>query len=212
MLLRSALSLLFLLAVVRSQSLPPAKYDGFVYTKGRVDPDPVAIEAFLDPLCPYSRDSWPSLKKTVAHYGRRVWLIVHLLPLPYHDNAYAASRALHIVNKLNSSGTFPLLELFFKHQERFYGAQTINKTRASVIKDIQRLASKVADCSGVEAGFNDRQTDLRTRVSFKYSASRGVYGTPTFFLNGFLVPDNGSTIDYNGWRHLIDPLLSSREA
>ncbi|KAK4779139.1 hypothetical protein SAY86_006667 [Trapa natans] len=166
-LLRSVLSLLFLAVVVYSQSLPPAKYDGFVYTKGRVVRDPVRIEAFLDPLCPYSRDSWPPLKKAADHYGPRVWLIVHLLPLPYHDNAYSASRALNIVNNLNASATFTLLEQFFKHQERYYGAQTVNKTRASIIKDIGRFASRAVNISDVEAGFNNRETDLKTRVSFK---------------------------------------------
>lgn len=36
----------------------------------------------------------------------------------YHDNAYATSRALHIVNRTNSSATFCLLEWFFKQQVR----------------------------------------------------------------------------------------------
>lgn len=34
----------------------------------------------------------------------------------YHDNAYVASRALHIVNALNTSATFHLLEMFFMQQ------------------------------------------------------------------------------------------------
>ena len=34
----------------------------------------------------------------------------------YHDNAFVASRALHVVNGLNASATFPLLEWFFKYQ------------------------------------------------------------------------------------------------
>ena len=34
----------------------------------------------------------------------------------YHDNAFITSRALHIVNDLNSSATYPLLEAFFKYQ------------------------------------------------------------------------------------------------
>lgn len=34
----------------------------------------------------------------------------------YHDNAFVASRALHVVNNLNRSATFHLLESFFKYQ------------------------------------------------------------------------------------------------
>ena len=36
----------------------------------------------------------------------------------YHDNAFVASRPLHIVNKLNPSATFDLLEGFFESQVR----------------------------------------------------------------------------------------------
>ncbi|CAN1322911.1 hypothetical protein LINPERPRIM_LOCUS32564 [Linum perenne] len=68
--------------VVESQSLPSAKYDGFLYNNGPVDPNPILIEAFFDPVCPDSRDSWPPLKLALNHYGSRVSLRLHLLPLP----------------------------------------------------------------------------------------------------------------------------------
>ncbi|XWS14426.1 hypothetical protein CRYUN_Cryun35bG0008500 [Craigia yunnanensis] len=105
---------------VKAQSLPPAKYDGFVYTNDQVDSDTIKIEAFFDPVCPDSRDSWPPLKQAIQHYGSHVLLVVHLLPLPYHDYAFATSCALHIVNQLNPSATFRLLECFFEHQVQMF--------------------------------------------------------------------------------------------
>ncbi|KDP36880.1 hypothetical protein JCGZ_08171 [Jatropha curcas] len=211
--------LLFFLSVINvsvrdvdAQSLPPARYDGFPYQKQLDDSNTILIEAFYDPVCPDSRDSWPPLKQALHFYGSRTSLVVHLLPLPYHDNAFVASRTLHIANELNTSSTFPLLERFYKHQERFYNAQTHNKSRATVVKEIVKFASAAVGnsyCSAIESGLNDRQTDLKTRVSFKYSASRGVFGTPTFFVNGFALPDAGSTVDYLGWRKIIDPLVKA---
>lgn len=47
----------------------------------------------------------------------------------YHDNAFIASRALNIVNKLNPSVTFDLLEGFFEHQIKIsfvYGMYYLN--------------------------------------------------------------------------------------
>ncbi|KAI6688393.1 hypothetical protein NL676_025221 [Syzygium grande] len=196
-----------------AQSLPPARYDGFVYAEHRVDAGTIVIEAFLDPVCPDSRDAWPFLKEAVDYYGPRVWLVVHLLPLPYHDNAYVASRALNIVNLLNTSATFPLLELFFKEQVKFYNAQTVNMSKAAVVSYIANFATQVVANSlksAVVSGFENTQTDLKTRVSFKYSASRGVFGTPTFFVNGFSLPDSDSIIDYSGWRNIIDPLIAAQ--
>lgn len=190
----------------------PAKFDGFVYGNAKkFNPESILIEAFFDPVCPDSRDAWPPLKELLHLYGPKLSLIVHPFPLPYHDNAYASSRALHIVNELNSSATYPLWESFFKDQERFYNQETRGMTRNEVVDHISDFVSKsVGEAySAVKSGFNDRQTDLKTRVSFKYGCSRGVIGTPAFFVNGFALPDVGSAIDYNGWRAIIDPLISS---
>ncbi|WCJ35046.1 Alba DNA/RNA-binding protein [Euphorbia peplus] len=194
--------------------LPPAKYDGFLYKVGEVDSDSILIEAFFDPVCPDSRDTWPALKQVIHHYGSRASLILHLLPLPYHDNAYVTSRALHIANSLNASSTFPLLERFFKYQGKFYNAETRNISRVAVVKKIVKFAAHAVGnsyYSSIESGFNDRQTDLKTRVSFKYSTSRGVYGTPTFYINGFVLPDAGSPLDFNGWKKIIDPLVHAKK-
>ncbi|KAJ7957909.1 Thioredoxin superfamily protein [Quillaja saponaria] len=198
---------------VRADYIPPAKLNGFPYGNLPLKWDTVLVEAFYDPLCPYSRDSWPPLKQALSYYGSSVSLVVHLLPLPYHDNAFVASRALHIVNDLYASATFPLLEWFFKHQEKFYGAPTSNLSRASIIDEVVKSATEVAGRSyynEIKVGFNNLKTDLKTRVSFKYAASRGVYGTPSFYVNGFLLSDTGSTIDYNGWRKVLDPLVGTK--
>nr|ACU16578.1 unknown [Glycine max] len=195
--------------------IPPSRLDGFVYQNGYLDLDTVLIEAFYDPVCPYSRDSWPPLKQALHHHSSRVSFLLHLLPLPYHDNAFVATRALHIVNTLNASATFPLLEWFFKHQEKFYGAQTRNLSRASIVDEIVKSATEAAGSSyynAIKHGFNDTKTDYQTRVSFKYAASRGVYGTPSFYVNGFLLPDTGATADYKTWRKVIDPLVGVKKS
>ena len=68
---------------MHAQLVPPARLDGFVYPPGRrVDPDTILIEAFFNPVCPDSRDAWPPLKQALKHYGSRVALLLHLLPLP----------------------------------------------------------------------------------------------------------------------------------
>jgi hypothetical protein len=57
------LMLAFTAARITAQLLIPPRYDGFVY-KDRVTVNSVLVEAFFDPLCPYSRDSWWLLKET----------------------------------------------------------------------------------------------------------------------------------------------------
>lgn len=88
--LPSALSLfiflIFYVVNVGAQTLPPARTDGFVYKNHRVNSDTIIIEAFYDPVCPDSRDSWPPLKKALHYFGSHTWLVVHLLPLPSVSN------------------------------------------------------------------------------------------------------------------------------
>lgn len=81
--LETGLTLLFVLVLNGcAQSLPPSKYDGFWYGHHRVDLDSILIEAFFDPVCPDSRDSWAPLKQAVEYYAPRVSVVIHLLPLP----------------------------------------------------------------------------------------------------------------------------------
>lgn len=44
----------------------------------------------------------------------------------------------------------------------------------------------------------------------QHGALRGVYGTPSFFLNGFYLPDAGSNTNFTGCRSFIDPLIGEK--
>lgn len=205
--------LLLIFSQIRCQAQIPAEHDGFWFGKRPGTAESAYVEAFFDPVCPDSRDSWPPLKKVVQFYGSHVTLVVHTFPLPYHDNSFVSSRALHIVNKLNATATYHLLEAFFDHQELFYGASTFNVSRASVVDQIVKFVAKelgASFLSAIKSGFTDSKTDHATRVAFKYGCLRGVYGTPFFFINGFPVPDAGSPLDYKKWRQIIDPLVTKK--
>ncbi|KAL5723074.1 hypothetical protein ACHQM5_006518 [Ranunculus cassubicifolius] len=201
-----------ILLTTASAMFIPQKMDGFAYKYGPQLEKSLLVEAFLDPVCPDSRDAWSPLYKILNHYGDRLWLIVHPFPLPYHDNSFLISRVLHIVHSLKSSETFRVLDLLLTNQEIFYNRETRDLSRDEVVDRVVNLVGNEgysSFMSGIRSGLNDSETDLLTRVSFKYGCLRGVFGTPTFFVNGFPLPDSGSALDYNGWRKIIDPLLNS---
>ncbi|XP_059287617.1 uncharacterized protein LOC132040943 isoform X2 [Lycium ferocissimum] len=189
----------------------PSKQDGFWYENRIAKTESILIEAFFDPVCPDSKASWPPLKLALQHYGSRVSLVVHPFPLPYHDNAFITSRALHIINKLNTSATYRLLESFFDHQDEFYNKATFNLPKASVVDKVAKFTSNAighSNYTAVKDGFTDPKTDQATRFSFKYGCVKGVYGAPFFFVNGFPLPGAGSPLDYKAWRNILDPLIS----
>nr|ACG47004.1 hypothetical protein [Zea mays] len=204
-----AASCSYYLLFLQAQASVPPRYDGFAYGGGAATAwkDAVLVEAFLDPD---SRDAWQPLKLAVERYAPRVSLIVHPFPLPYHTYAFYACRALYIANKLNSSSTYPLLELFFKNQEKFYNSATSSLSGPSVALGMSKMAAQTVGNSVSEflSGFSDGKTDSAARVSFKYGCTRGVFGAPFFFVNGFLQPGGGSPIDYSTWIGILDPLAS----
>lgn len=213
------LNLLFIWVFARPiLSIPiPARYDGFVFNPSSSTLPSVLVEAFIDPLCSDSADAWPVFKKVVQYYQDDLLLIVHPFPLPYHHNAFFACRALHIINKLNSSFTYPLLELFFDNQDSFSTSYTIQEAPSSVLKRIVQLAvdnfNELLPSefeSLFEAGFSDSRTDLATRISFKFGCSRVVVGTPYFFVNGIPLYDADSSWTFSQWADIIEPLLAQR--
>jgi hypothetical protein len=206
------LMLAFTAARITAQLPIPPRYDGFVY-KDRVTANSVLVEAFFDPLCPDSRDSWWPLKEVLRFYGDNITFIVHPFALPYHNNAFIACRSLHIANRIKTAYTYPLLDHFFKHQARFYNKATLQVSPASIINQIIHFALEISGNSSstmFESAFQDTTTDMATRISFKYGCSRAVTGTPSFFVNGIPLLNNEETIDYKGWKSIIDPLLAMK--
>uniref|UniRef100_A0A0D9XG72 Thioredoxin-like fold domain-containing protein n=1 Tax=Leersia perrieri TaxID=77586 RepID=A0A0D9XG72_9ORYZ len=67
----------YLLVLHAQASVPSPRYDGFAYGDAATAAwkDTVLVEAFLDPLCPDSRDAWAPLRLAVDRYAPRVSLI-----------------------------------------------------------------------------------------------------------------------------------------
>ena len=61
--------------------------------------------------------------------------------------------------------------------------------------------------SDVEAAFS-RDNDLKLRTMIKYGWSKGVFGTPTAFVNGVMLDDAPFTVD--GWLDLLNDVYDSQ--
>jgi len=59
-------------------------------------------------------------------------------------------------------------------QEKFYNKKTINMSRSEIVEHIiDFVTASVGNAysSAIKSGFNDRKTDLKTRVSFEVRVS-----------------------------------------
>ena len=164
-------------------------------------------------MCPDSKASWPTVKDLAETvYKGKVAVTVHVFPLPYHDHAFQMAQAALICTDTKGTdlGFFPWLELVFKNQDDFGNDATANMSRAEVVGGMATMAMNklgVASSTFLNGMAHSNTYDNAARQSWKYGCSRGVAGTPTFFINGVRVADAQPTWTAADWQKVIDPLL-----
>ncbi|KAJ8312989.1 hypothetical protein KUTeg_010362 [Tegillarca granosa] len=99
---------LFILLAVTGESLSqipiPKRQVGFVFNGGHADA-PVHLDAYMGPLCPYSRQAFPTITQLAAEYGPdKLKLTIHLFPLPYHRNSFLVAMGQHVVDQVTNGG------------------------------------------------------------------------------------------------------------
>jgi len=188
---------------------PITKYkDGNGYSIGDSSA-PVVLETFFDHLCPYSASAWPIMQKVQAHYTTsKLRFVLHMFPLPYHHNAFYASKAAVVVELYSAGNFWKWLNLIFMHQDDFSGAATANLTSNQVLNLYAQYAQQLGVTSKYFLnGMADSDLEMFTRAAWKYACSRGAYGTPLFILNGVVLGVDSGDWTVQDWINQIDPLL-----
>lgn len=206
----SSLLLLALLAITASAQAPiPYRLDGFSSPVGGSYGAPIEFDFFVDLLCPDCHDAWPNIQSVISYYGKNINGRLHTFPLPYHTWGFLAAQSFHVVANANSTvAAFQWANTLFANQQNYWNSATAQYTGAEVLAQFQQLAvsSGVISAEAFAAGMSDDNLNEDTRVSWKYACSRGVLGTPTFFVNGVQVNGQPSWT-LSDWRIILDPLL-----
>jgi 2-hydroxychromene-2-carboxylate isomerase len=152
------------------------------------------------------------MKQVIQHYGPTLNFYCHAFPLPYHRNAFLVAQAGLIVEKeKDEDAWFEWLELMFANQNQFGTMETNNVTGDDVVQQLAKYASSF----GIDTTFfmngmkYGSEFDSDARIEWKYATTRGVYGTPIYFVNGVFLPD-ASSWSFARWKKLIDSLLETK--
>jgi protein-disulfide isomerase len=178
----------------------------------------VLIEAFYDLQCPDSKASYPALLQLLEQHGSEVLLRMHLFPLPYHRSGFLSAQSARVVQTLNSNDQlFHWFNVYFAAQGNFTNLATGDQSNDWIIAQIAKLAStSLVRESGMDQDeyyteFIKRMAygsdyDANTRIAWKYACSRGVSGTPFFFVNGVYVTNDPSwTVE--DWKKLVGSVV-----
>ncbi|CAH8351204.1 unnamed protein product [Eruca vesicaria subsp. sativa] len=103
--------------------------------------------------------------------------------------------------------------LQFAGRALFYNTQTQPLSRVEVVEKNVKLGTvTLGTHTNMFSNPSSTKFDRASRVSFKYSTSRGVYRIPTFYVNGFILPDAGSPLDFGGWKSVLDALVQTTQS
>jgi len=195
---------------------PPAPlslYNGFVLNDCKKELSglsKIEIEVFLDLICPDSTRAWETLKEVSKNYcAEDVAIRIRQYPLPYHRNAYLASKGYFAINDYAADNSTKYIDAVFKNQNKLTDSATTSNDDEKVLSLLASIASTATGIS--EKEFSSKIGDYKSeaRYDWKYGARKGVAGTPWYFLNGVdLVADPSRTVTVENWIHLIENLLN----
>lgn len=148
------------------------------------------LQMFGDPLCPDCSDLWTSaLQYVVQHYAKNpnFAFVYTPHPLALHHNAHLSVMALCVADYLKPGSFSDGLHAIYAVQDSFSTQATMNNTTAQVVDMFATVLSTRLGLNKkdflVQFSTNPAH-DMLARAYTKLGAARGVWGTPTVFLNG----------------------------
>ena len=195
----------------------PARQRGYALRGTRASV--VAVELCYDLLCVDCQANWAITRRLIdlnTFSEEQFGLQLTPFPLPYHHHSFLVTTGFRAYMALSVAKTrqqrVECLDSIFYNQEYFLvtEAQAGEKTLES---DIVKFFLDHCDVN-LEHVFSNqtlfREYNMQARFDWKYVASRGVYGTPSIIINGFISDDAGD-YSFDQWAELIKNLLAGKD-
>ena len=153
----------------------------------------VKLEEFMDFQCPYGArhalQTGPLLYEAYIATGE-VLQVFHNFPLDFHPNALPAAKAAYCAGQQAPEHFWSMYDWLFKNQETWGPAADASvQFRAAAV-------TAGADGAQYDACIADPATEAHIRNDVQEGATRGVSGTPYFFIDNCRVlgrfPSNSS--------------------
>nr|XP_034321923.1 uncharacterized protein LOC105341256 [Crassostrea gigas] len=198
--------------IAHAQEVPvPPRPQGYVYAYSQSNNlTDLQLHAFFDPLCPDSKQAFPTLLQVANHYGPDVLTLrLHMFPLPYHRNSFLASMGTEAVYQLASSPS-AVFDWVAKIYDNIYPLSNA-PTKHMSETDVTNMLGDIAAQLGIQKSqflhkMADAWVDMNIRMDWKYGCTRGVSGTPLYAINGVVkVIDKAWSL--TDWIGVLDPLV-----
>ncbi len=171
----------------------------------------IIVEMFFDLECPFSRKGWQTFLQVIAAYSaEQVHFIFQPMTLSNHRQSWDVTKAAIAVAGNNTQKFIDFVNYVFDHQKEFAGDAFKDKTQTDLhhlLADYVLDATEWSDKDKFIELLNSKEIYNQARIPARYAAAKGVWSTPTFFINGAEASDLSSQTDLQEWQKAIDSLL-----
>ena len=134
-------------------------------------------------------------------------------PLPYHTHSYQVNQLVPYFMDMCIADSTKCYSNEYRDFCYDNLSQVLSMKDTSQEDFITYWSEQVAnefglDASAIEASYANGQTDSDLRAMWKYAAGKGVFGTPTAFVNGAFLDSVPFTV--RGWMRLLNEVYDSQ--
>eukprot|EP00275_Glaucocystis_incrassata_P001597 EC123436.1.p1 GENE.EC123436.1~~EC123436.1.p1 ORF type:complete len:194 (+),score=26.44 EC123436.1:62-643(+) len=171
---------------------------------------PVHLDVYIDFQCPFCKKAWPTVEQLAQTYTRdQLRFVFYPTILAGHRQAWEAAMAARVVAGEDGEKFFNFASLLYNRQSEFNNESFRQKTYEDLLNLFASFAEGFNGSNKSEflakVQSNEVYSDSKTPV--RLAIVRGVWSTPTFAINGAMVPKLGSSSTIDDWKAVIDPLL-----
>ncbi|KAL9650628.1 hypothetical protein ABK040_016345 [Willaertia magna] len=149
--------------------------------------------------------------------NNKITFSIHFMPLPMHIAGFYSAQTYSIISKYAKADKnicFKFLNLIFTNQSLVSNVNLKNLNQLQIFKLIYTnfvqptLGGLISYEEYLNEMNNQSTSFIQAASMFGYATSRGLYGTPFFFVNGVNV-FNGQEFMASDWIAMIDGIIKS---
>lgn len=172
---------------------------------------PVQIEMFFDLECPFSKKGWQTILQVADAYSpEQIYLILQPMTLGNHRQSWDATKAAIAIARKDTEKFISFVSYLLDHQAEFANEAFKDKTQTDWHNLLAKYAVDATEWTD-QAQFiqllNSKEIYNQARIPARFAITRGVWSTPTWFINGAEVTDLSSQSSLQQWQEKIDFLL-----
>jgi hypothetical protein len=160
------------------------------------------LEVFLEPTCPFSAKTFGKLDELLERAGEDTLTIgIRLLSQPWHQFSPVVTRAIMAASTTEhgKAAARAVMAAVFAHRDEFILTEHCCGPNLDV--SLREMLARIDRYSGVAVSHAFQLKGLEREVKWhtKYARQNGVHTTPTFMIDGLVVPEMSSGDPVDAW-------------